>query len=945
MTLGTLKYATPPGESFPEHYQHYMAHSESVHRFARSPVLQSYVAMWLFSKYRGYADRDSFQRTAEAVFRRGIQGATDRQLGESDTDRARHIGTAFDAGDKKINALDDENSKTGKKMKTHIADLKRRMARQMLESMTGHVFGAQNTFQRRQLQELLEEYFVDAVASTGGALKSLFDESMKLASRYAAIYRKLLSVIGNPTFLADPAKLEERISGLGAGDDAEALRKTANRAKELVTAEVAETPKPNDLGEDSDAGRAWRRHVRAHTMQCFASEVGEHAVDDYADRFDRAEERIETDVEMQRWFYRASRQVSRATGQVSERSAGAVLPPVAASRTEALSGSEVEAVSREIASNSPGTEQKFPVPEEIQGRIRNEEIATTLTGSIKADEKPIGSVTVTEDGTWVSIDNPDFDLVDPMNDVTLDTSVFDDIDIGTLDKAGDMRNWVGVVAQDSALPHDEVKARVSELTDFAEHCEHIRALYCGEGKEEMNGEAYADFCRAVRARLLGECFQSARDQESRLGMRDVSKTLQLMLLLVRHVGELDNSDLARARPDQDTTAALGPVQPGQGPPGRLNLSLIYPVSDEDGPDAIVEAMTYYDTMCESVESVREHLADLADLAAIADALPHDARLVVVNATASEYLDSVRDKKEWIFGTLHPCIALFGRGAGAGEPEGWKSLADTFWDEFESSDPRRDDKVQISCPTLIAHKPPDGSCIFPVVDLGAMSRLALRAVPVGTRVSSPVLEAPAKPRVDGSRLVLGVEGAYAAPSLVAAMAIAPLVGPGVLGKFPDGEIAKSVSKAVEDAAGVNSFHRDASGELLCEFLRRCWAHSSTNNALAAMVAARLATLALAARGSGVGSYERFYNRFLAEHEDGPHPALEGAEPVLGPQAERLRLFPGERPNELHKVPGAGLFSYDGNVRVEISKLGDDTEGKPTTAYLPGALRKGFSFTKV
>ena len=529
----------------------------------------------------------------------------------------------------------------------------------------------------------------------------------------------------------------------------------------------------------------------------------------------------------------------------------------------------------------------------------------------------------TSAGTRVELDLTEFEKVELDQDVELSIEDNEGITIDTFDPDGDIRAFIADAAHDRPLSSEDIKEQVKKLPEYGEQRESMRALYCGEEADDLDPLALNDFERAMRAVQFGEFLQAAPDSESRLGVSDVSQTVRLMLDLVRNVGDLANDEQVMPEPDRETTVALGPSGQEGGPKARLNLSIYFQVPDEDKGAAITAAMVYHERICDSVSQVRDHLADINDLKAIAAALPADAKLVVVNSTVIDHMSDIGNERNFLPQYHHPSVILLGRGAGQGAD--WTGLAQHLEKQFSEAE----DNVTLSCPFVVSHDKVDSSCPFPVAR-SPESFAKIGFVPAA-RAAMHTAEA------------LAVEDARALLSMPAAMAVAPIVRDSALGKFPDEPVDDNVVKAVEAASGAR-FQRGDKGELVVAFLRRCWRESMGNSALEAFVTARLATLAFEYRKQLGQSYQAFHDKFIdkfiGESGKSDHPALAGAGPLLGIEKLPLVLILDDGNTALHEQPSIRFFHDSEVVRLKIDGVEKATRGNKCD--IPKEMRNKLKF---
>lgn len=877
----------PPGASLPELYQHYMHHVENVHSFIRAPMLHSFVFMWLMGKYKNYVEEKKGPIAKEA-FKRGVLGAADRIYGESDNDRARRKNEAVSEGETKIEnfkpyKLNDDVSPT--EQDSELNELKKRMGQRLIDEMT-KVFDPVVTFHRQELQKLLETWFLDATASTSGPLKQVLDDSRAFVSKYKNIYTRLLRILNRPENFEKAETIMNMVTDLDTiGDYKEVLHVVADRAH-IILSKGGES-KPTDPAANDEAAAVYRREVSQKILDEFSKQVGRTSIQHFSDKFDEKAGEIKTQVQILTQFYRTDRKINDGLQKVSNVAAGAVVPSAVASAAVAsdLGTKSVKSLVSKVAQGPP-TKVDFPNSNPIQAEFTKKDPPDTIKGKLEVGGSPVGSVEMRRDGTTVEIDAPaEFEKVKPDQGVTLtvEGKGFENMTFDKVDPEGAIRSFVSDVAHDRPLSEEEIVMQIEKLpSHYGELRERIRALYC-KNDADLGQDAFDDFQKAMRALSLGEILQAAPDAESRLGAADVSQTVRLMLDLVRNVGDLRNNRQANPFPDETTLIALGPdpETPDGGPKARLNLSTYFPVPDEDGGDSIQHAMDYHETICKSIGEVKNQLADINDLKALAKVLPYNAKLVVVNNTLSGYMGELGEElgeENFLPQYHHPSVILFGRCAGVGSAE-WTDLKRHFKDLATTT------KEELSCPMVVSHNEDQlKGCPFPVAELKRLSKIGfLTARPSISMESGDPLPP------DDTLDALTVENAKALLSIPAAMAVAPMLQDTALGKFPDKAIKIKLRKAVQEYTGV-TFQPGNKGELVVEFLRRCWRESKTNTMLEALVIARLATLALNCDArSELKKYKDFHAKYIvAKAEEGDHPALTGAGDLLGIKSPLLRF---------------------------------------------------------
>ena len=885
-----------PGASFPDYYQYYMHHAEQVHRFVRTPVLHSFVFMWLMSKYTDYTKEK--RDVAREAFKYGVQRAAERIYGESDTDRKVRANIAAEEGDKVIQL----NKDGGPKLEKSVEELRDHLAVTMTNEMI-KVFDRKVTFHRRDLQEYLEILFVELVASTSGPLKQVLDNTREFFSKFSEFYGDLLRIlhVNEEQNFEDVEKIREQIINIdkNSGKHQEVLCAVADRACDALS-----------KGEDD---------VKKKILNEFSRLTGKSSLEFYYTRFHGEAEKIEKQVKKIMDTYRAESELRESTREVS-----AETTPIVAAHLEPtmvgvgpkfedefkerlreknfktkLAVPHSETTKKALASLAGESKGNDEIPGKINGPI---------LGNISCSDNVIADATISEDSTVVEFgsDFVKFKNVESGAMPPLKIEIKGEFDLegeGThLIDPAIQEHWDDLVRK-PPRSDDEIEELFQGLADFADLKERLREFYC-EGEKS---DAYYDFQKKMRAYVLGEILQVAPDGESRLGVPDVSQSVRLILDLVRYVGDLNNPKQVEPNPDEDTLTALG----GGTPKAQFNLSYFFPVPDIDDGKSIVPAIDYHEVICNSVDGVKDYLADINDLIALSSSLPTRAKLIVVNSTLKEYIDeySMGDGAVLLPQSHHPSVILVGR-CGDAESPNWDEFRLGFENLFSEKWERNSEEV-LSCPMIVGHNTGIlGGCPFPFVDLGELSEIGF--IPTETSFR----------RIQNNPRELLVEHAKGTRvmSIPAAMAVTPMLQREDIGRFPSGMLGMKTRQAVKQLAGV-SFQVDSKGEWVVEFLRRCWRDSGHNTALQAFVVARIATLALSRKTGREMYYGEFHNTFFGEADmNEEHPALTGVGDLLGlDNSPFLQFKLADSGRRLDEVRQKKLFgNCDDEIRLEIGE---------------------------
>jgi hypothetical protein len=156
------------------------------------------------------------------------------------------------------------------------------------------------------------------------------------------------------------------------------------------------------------------------------------------------------------------------------------------------------------------------------------------------------------------------------------------------------------------------------------------------------------FNRAFRSLLLCEYIQAAPKGTTQIGREDLSNILGLMVDIVEHLGEVDNSKI------------LDGVLSGKPESGldKINLSKYYPVEEkEEGKRQISLILQYQYELCKNLNNVKNYLQELAEIKNFFEMMQGtDLEIVVLNTTLGEYGDLNNiDYETFSFNTDSPSV--------------------------------------------------------------------------------------------------------------------------------------------------------------------------------------------------------------------------------------------------------------------------------------------------
>ena len=666
------------GGTLLDYYNAYMRHSANVHRFVRSPILHSYVFLWLMSKY-DESHAGSGKDSATMAYRMGIEGAgINRVRGESLEKVLERRSQLFDGLKASYEEMESTLEPDEKEFVRSLGEYRNLL----IEAVFSQVFRDPRRFTREELQEMLENLFANAVDVTAGKLGDILDASIEFGAGFKAPYQGLLGVLESEG--TEEEKIEE-ISKLADGEDDE-------QRKDVLSKVAESLPKES---EDKE-------HFREEALKAFTCQMG-HGVDSkFVGECRASRKELESSTQKNRDLYYLASVLGGRTGEVQGRSAEGVLATmgVDAERVE-LPKASTE-IRKKVELNATSVAQgrasvAVPLSDELKAAVGNAEggveIDVRMRSSTAADGgkrdkgksagKSVGTVTVTSSDQKIVVDEGIvYELADSEDAPTLEwepkTGSATESD-GSKDKGAtnatekvaisdaNMKDALGEVERilaDGKKRYARAKRmgdRVGELSSYAELREGLRKISAGVASVDLDETVRADVERKLYTLSFGEIVGAAPDNQSFLGKQDISQTLALMMELVKELGNRQNANLAKDERDELTDEALGPREKG-GPPPRLNLSCFFKVPDDEaeGVAVLKNAMDYHGRLCESVSEVVQQLQDMNDLRAIADGMPSGSRLVVVNRTLDEYANAVnKDSPKWHFSLgCHPSVVYF-----------------------------------------------------------------------------------------------------------------------------------------------------------------------------------------------------------------------------------------------------------------------------------------------
>lgn len=784
------------GGSFADYYNHYMDHSENIYRFVRSPVLHSYVFMWLSSKYEDYS-QGKFTPTTDAMFTRGVVGAPGWIPDLSREDQIVFAGMA-------IKATQDEIAAAAGDDKAMIS------GGQPVADASGAVFEDKNLFSRAALQEILENTFSGVAGSALGALGGVQKAAIEATQRFESHKRTLMGAFFG-------------VEDLSAKQAQQAVEKAL---KDKLDAEFTKELK-------SAIGQATPDSLVNDAMEAFAKGVGKRAGQEYVSAYNAMKQTLKNEEADLKALYRLSSVLANRHEQVASTPASANIQPAAVAETYGMEATEQIRSAVQAAQASPPS---FQI-------VRN----TSVDAAVQANkDKPI-DFTVTSGESVVAKgvmpkDGPPeiiFDRVDFAPEETFSLELPDSLakddnrpSLADIDPDGEVRARADKAAE-AAKRFVEAEQSVDDLAKYREKRDGLRDVYAGiDGVgRPMEADERKRLLRSMRALTLGEYIAASPDEDTRLGKRDISQTLNLLIDIAAELGDLDNASLFAPGPDDGSARALGPIDPSSDSPrASLDLSKYFklPNDADQGRKLIGNAMTFHDELCSSAASVRPYLRDLADIAAIAESMPYDGRLLILNMTLDEFGSYLANNNAHLFDLKGTEAIYLANAAQADEGSGaWakidKAVAQCY---AQRAGPGGGGGSQIPLPYVIpAHSLADGTAsAFPIADLGGLSMLIVKPL--------TDIEPDARSTITDGLIIDATHRPMSMP--MAMIAAAQQCDDGALGSLVDAGFSDGFPDEFVSATGVKPYAK----EPVIAMLRRVWRGSTLNTCFEAFVLSRL-----------------------------------------------------------------------------------------------------------
>jgi len=616
--------------AFVKHYTNFMAHSNRIHRFARTESLHSFLLAWFSSKFHKH-DEDLSQ-VAKVMYQRCVEEQPGRipSLTQSEI---RELQSVVDDVDLDQEFREKVNSRTEDLRKNF--ETNRALRKKSLKVIL--------TLPRKVTRELwknsLRDLFVSVAQMSGGAVGELLELDRKLAKKYEKFYIDILRQ--DPEDLNSEAYVEKAKKSL--------FDRALKDERDFVE-EVFNIQEP--LPEDVKAVR-WmltRRCVAAWEKRCDSA-----FAQGYVDQFDEIEREFNT---LSNAYERI---VLKRTVNSTDSKSGSIhvvtdmVLPTNVRQSNDAKQVRVERMLKELTASSGASAPKNQ-PFSTQVRApkalapgkhsfhdsAGNELKSTAIEIPESDDDASAEITTTSE---------DLQLLRDGSVRFVEDGEEKSIPVAELDIPIDMLVASAEVDDEPPPSFDEVKEMDRVL---GERIESIRGSY-------ISDEENSDLEMGYRALLFGEYVLSAPPKLVNLGEEDLSGVLAIIMDLVQNVGSdpYKNHDLFTngTLPESDMRLT------------GVNMSKYYRLGTSDDMSKILQ---YHYEMCMQVMGQKQYLQEIVDIGKFLDRISGTGIEVIVYDQTLEAQAKINQASQFCM-VKYPSAFTFFSG---------QALARQFWNAFE-----------------------------------------------------------------------------------------------------------------------------------------------------------------------------------------------------------------------------------------------------------------------
>lgn len=582
------------GKEFLKYYQTFLHTSEEVHRLVRSQALHPYIFTWLSSKYASW-DEGEFNKASDPMYDIGVEGQGDKRIpGETHAERAEMFKRVKEAPleedvDKELRDDDDYNNFT-----------------YIIEDHTFSALLADKSVTAASLRHRAKKLFSLLGQLAGGKMGQLLSELDKFNALFVPLYR----IIKN-------TKPESEEEGYKLSDFKERLENVVGEKIKTTFPEIddfIDTVINNSQQEWSGGDQDLKTIVTNKFISAYASVSKNHFARQYLEnRFDIKEEiRVAEDLYD---VIRNQQQVSAESDVVGSPVVSVVETVFPNTRERNKKSFRDDIFQQQV--QQIGEQSSDPI---IAQTPKHEKLKDVETGSFKIvndSGAEIASAVVKSDTIEYKVEQ------DKAEDFIQD-------DVKMVVDQGEENFEVLVTELD--FPKEDIDEAIKQkqqekddILDLANKNSQLAEKQNQIVKAYEKDDADRALSNSLRSLLLCEYILAVPKSQSQLGKPDISNILGLMVDVVEHLVEPNDSKVI--------DGVL--VQDGEPTPelSRINLSKYYPVANRD---ELWDIVNYQYQLAKELSNVQDYLQELTEVRDFIEALGEtDVDLVFVNSTLKE----------------------------------------------------------------------------------------------------------------------------------------------------------------------------------------------------------------------------------------------------------------------------------------------------------------------
>lgn len=591
-------------KNFLAYYNGFIEASDKIHRLVRTQAIHSSVFCWLASKYEEW-DLTSRTEASDKMYSIGVEEQGDKRIrGESREARKRNLKLIQEA-------------KVAEQIASKIEGDSNYLI--FAEKAEDNIFATllpDRAVTLKALRLRAKNLFKKLNQIAGGKAGQLLRENDEFNQLFVKYYRTILN-----TDLDTNAEVEEQIK-----EFADRLNKQAARDKEAEKFKTFDIKEFIDIVIDKAKQEEGEKSFKVKVKEVFVKEFAQKSKNRFAEEFLKNQDQIKKEEQLAQDLYdlRSGQEVI-----AKEETAGS---PVYVMTD--LSMPDFESIDEDIKKA-----RKQKTQQAAQSAVRSslvtsvtapkskvlESISVNTSGEVTDGEgNKIGSYKIQEDNIELEAEDIQtaeyFDSAEAEIKVEGQSYKIQELDIPELmdfPKADEIER-INVIAETTQNNYQQLSKSMDKILN--------------KYRDEYSEETDADFNRAFRSLLLCEYIQAAPKGTTQIGREDLSNILGLMVDIVEHLGEVDNSKILDGVLSKEPEM-LRLLQ-------KINLSQYYPVEEgKEGKRNISTILEYHYHLCENLNNVKKYLQELAELKSFFEIMQRtDLEIVILNTTVGEYGD-------------------------------------------------------------------------------------------------------------------------------------------------------------------------------------------------------------------------------------------------------------------------------------------------------------------